>query len=161
MLIFYDEQMILQVRSPHNIHYGIGAVSPSNNVIIPLQPNHILLLPHSLAQSLPYPEIFPQDPSSLLYLRLGVWQVNLYLSVSSCPPLGGARPAQQRWGSPRLSGPRVDECCPLTPDSSLTGLNAGLRRGGLQKGSGHNLFDKKTTQPSLGHGEERWISWLD
>lgn len=90
MLIFYDKQMILQVRSPHNIHFGISAVSPSDNIMIPLQPNHILLLLHSLAQSLPYPEIFPHDPSSLLYLRGMSGRLTCTCQFPLAPSLGGA-----------------------------------------------------------------------
>lgn len=117
--------------------------------VILLQPNHILLLLHNLAQSLPHPEIFPHYPSSLLYLCVGVPQVNCLVSFSHAAPRVGQIdlafpsrcPVPCSGGAPRGSGATVSECCPLT-------LTAHLQRCAWERRSGRCTQElRQTLQP--------------
>lgn len=70
--------------------------------------------------------------------------------------------ALQRQCPQGLSGHGVNEGCPFSHLTAHLRPNHGSCGGeDAQRGPGHNLFDKKATLPSLGHWQERWISWLD
>lgn len=85
-----DMQMVLRVECPH------VAVSPSNSVIIPLQPNHILLLPMGPESPIPLNLPTRPPPHSCTPESGSRRLVRPSVSFLPCRPWGWGGLAQQR-----------------------------------------------------------------